>query len=220
MQREKQLNARLLVTALIIAALLFGAGLVAGFTISRERVSDLEEDVRDVIRDVQNFQLQFLFFDVLGDNATCPLLADTILSINQKSFQISEKLAVFESGSEIKDEATYTTLKQDYSRLLIGYWLLANKLQQACHSDVKTVIYFYENTCDLCADQAFVLNYLKQEYPDTVLIFTLDGRLEEASVKTIKEYYHVDSFPTLIIDGVPYPGFQSLETLKETIGLE
>lgn len=213
----KQLNAKILISALVISGLLFSGGLFTGYTLNRERLVTVEEDMRDILRSVENLQLQFLFFDVLGEEATCPLLTETLADINKKSYEIGSKLTDYGSGAEIQDYNEYILLKGEYSRLLTGYWLLMNKVKDSCNIKATTIVYFFAKECDRCDDQGFILTYLKRLHDEDILIFALDADLEEPSIQTLKTYFGVTSYPALIIDEKLYEGYKTKEELEEIL---
>jgi len=217
---KKQTNVKTLVSALLIAGLLFGTGVYTGFSINKERLSAIESDLKNALRGIEDFQLQFLFLDVLGGEASCPLLADSLKNINDQAYEIGRKLTENnpETG-EITDYNYYTDLSERYSRILTSYWLLATKMKTVCKSQSKTVVFFIEkNACNnqnpnLCDAQGFVLDNLKRTYDDKLLIFTFHADLKEPSIKVLKDYYKVEKYPTLIIEEKKYEGFQDKGTL-------
>ncbi|RLI97331.1 MAG: hypothetical protein DRO99_03155 [Candidatus Aenigmatarchaeota archaeon] len=216
---KKHLDKKILISALIISAILFGSGMLAGYGLNREKLSSIEKDMDSIIKDVQNFQLQFLFLDVLGENATCPLLAATLGGINEQSYRIGNKLESYSSESEIKDYNDYVDLKDEYSRLLVSYWLLALKLKRNCKLSANTIVYFYAKDCQRCDDQAFILTYLKNKYNEKLLVFALDADLEEPSVNTIKRYYNITEYPSLVVGNELYAGFHSRDSLEKILNL-
>jgi len=216
---KKKLDVKLLVSALIISALLFGSGIFVGYSINREKLSTIEQDMRSIVGDMQNFQLQLLFLDVLGENATCPLLGATLGDINKKSYDIGSELESYSSESEIMDYNEYLNMKKEYSRLLVGYWLLAGKLRRSCELGADTIVYFYAKECERCDDQAFVLTYLKEKLGSGLLVFALDSELGEPSIQTIQDYYGITSYPSLVVGEDMYAGFHSKETLEKILEL-
>ncbi len=214
---RKQLNIRILVSALVISAILFSAGFYTGYSINKQILGSIENDLKKVTADIQNFQLQFLFFDVLGESATCPLLRDTLSNINTQSYEIGNRLVSSGSEGQITDQNEYIILKKEYSRLLTGYWLLAKKLKDTCGLEASTIIYFFSKECTTCDDQGFVLSYLKNRMQEKLLVFALDGNLEEPSVKVLKEYFNIKTYPSLIINGKLYGGFYSVEDIEKLL---
>lgn len=210
---RKQLNAKTLAAALAISVVLFGAGMAAGLGLSGEKLGAIEDDMRSVVREVQNFQLQFLLFDVLGAQASCPLLADTLTDINERSYEVGAKLTSF-GRDEVIAPGQYGELKKEYSRLLVSYWLLAEKFKANCASEATTVLYFFSAECERCDDQGFVLTYLKSKYGDRLLVFALDADTGEASVKALMDYYEIERFPSLVVNGALTDGFVPLQELE------
>lgn len=214
---KKQINVGTLLSAFIISTILFVAGLYVGYGISTQKLSSVEKEILEINRDVENFQIQFLLLDVLGENATCPVLKNTLSDINKRSYALGSKLEASNPESEILTYREYINLKKEYSRVLIGYWLLANKFQKSCLSDITTIVYFYSKTCDRCDDQGVVLTYLKNKYGEKLLVFALDTDLDEPSIEAIKKHYEIKKYPSLIINGKLYEGFLGVDELEEII---
>ncbi len=210
----KRLDAGILVPALAITALIFFSGFFIGYNLNTEKLSVVESDIAAIAKNMQNLQLQFLLFDVLGERAACPLLSATLSEINVRSEKIGSRLELLSADYEAKDYQNYMDMKKEYSRMLLGYWLLANKFKGACDSNVSTVVYFYARECDTCGDQGFVLTYLKMKYKEGILIFALDADLDEPGIQTIKQYYNVTVYPTLVVNGDVHAGFQNTEALE------
>lgn len=216
---RKKLNVKILISALAISGLLFSAGFYTGYSINREKMSSIEGEIRNINRDVENFQLQFLLFDVLGEKSACPLLKATLSDINRRSYEIGSELESMETDSGVLNYEEYITLKKEYSRTLVGYWLLANKFEEACETDINTVLYFFSKECNRCEDQGFVLTYLKRKYGQKLLVFALDADLGEPSIETLKDYYEIDVYPSLVVNEELYEGFHPVEELKEEMNL-
>jgi hypothetical protein len=217
---KKQLNIKILVSALLISTLLFSAGFFTGYSINKEKLSSLEYEITNINKDVENFQLQFLLFDILGEKAACPLLEATLSDINKKSYEIGSRLESMESDSEILSHDEYVSMKKEYSRILIGYWLLANKFKKTCESNVSTILYFFAKKCDRCGDQSFVLTYLKRKFGEKLLIFALDADLDEPSIQTLKTYYKITVYPSLVVNEKLHEGFYSTEKLEKELKIQ
>jgi len=211
---KKRFDLKILISAIVISSLLFLSGLGIGYTINLEKLSTVESKMLEISQSLQKFQLEFLFLDVLGENATCPLLANRLSEINKESYLIGTRLESYGSGNDIMDYNEYINTKKKYSRLLIGYWLLAKKLKSSCKLNANTIVYFFSKDCSRCDDQSFILTYLKNKLGDRVLIFALDADLDEPSVQTLKTYYNITKYPSLIINENLYEGFQPKERIE------
>ena len=217
---KKPLNMRTFALALVISAVLFGSGVYTGFTINKDRLSAIENDIGGVVNSIGDFQTQFLFFDVLGANATCPLLENSITEVNDQAYEVGKKLTDNNpEHGEITDAKYYDKLMQKYSRILTNYWLLVTKMQKACNAKEKAVIFFIEKkacgteTPNICDDQGFVLDNVKRIFEKNLLVFTLHTDIKEPAVNALKNHYSVNKYPTLIINGEKYEGFQDRDTI-------
>ncbi len=214
---KKRIDYKILISSAVIAFLIFGSGVYMGFMFSKERLSVMDADLQKITKDVQNFQLNFLFFDILGANATCPLLESTISNINNEAYDLGSKLTGYASGEDIRDYSNYQEMKNDYARTLVSYWLLAEKMKGSCNLGKSTILYMFSDECPECDNQGFVLTYLKDKYKENVLIFAVDGQLDEPALKTLKNFYNITSYPSLVIDGKLYDEFVSKDMLEETV---
>jgi len=211
---KKRLDKEILIYTIIISSLLFFGGVFIGYNINMDRLSDIQKEINNVNSDVDNFQLQFLFFDVLGENATCPLLKDTLANINKKSYEIGSKITLAGQEGKIQDYSEQDNLIEEYSRVSVSYWLLANKMKASCESNATTILFFISKECDNkipnpCDDQGYVLTYYKEKFGNDLLVFTLSEDVEEASVHVLKDFYNITEYPTMIVEGDKYENFVS-----------
>jgi hypothetical protein len=218
MVMAKKTDLGLIVSAALIAALLFAAGLAIGYDLNSQRLTEIEQKSQEMIKTLQDFQLQFLFLDVLSKNASCPVL-DQIMAYTVKNYeQIGAKLA----NKELEDYTQYENLLRDYYVASINYWLLAKKLEQSCGQKYKTILFFISKSCDQyipnpCDDQAFVLTYLKQQMGEELLIFTINSDIQEPAIQALVNYYNITEYPSIVVDEKIYTGFQNLETLTKLL---
>ncbi|MBM3303753.1 MAG: conjugal transfer protein TraF [Candidatus Aenigmarchaeota archaeon] len=218
-KQVKKLDAGLIVSAFVISGLIFAAGMFVGYGLNTEKLASIESNLNSINKDVQSFQSQFLFLDMFGEKASCPMLESTLNRISENSYDLGNRLSAYGAEGEIKDEATYRERKLEYSSMLTGYWLLAEKLKSACNMSFNTILYFYSGPCPGCEDQAFILTYMKNKYGDRVLVFALDADIKEPSVEALREYYNITEYPSLVINGKPIPGFVSQQQLEDTLNL-
>ncbi len=221
---KKPLNLRTFVMALVISGILFGAGVYTGFSINKDKLSAIETEMGGVVRTIGDFQTQFLFFDVLGGNATCSLLQESIIEINDQAYEAGKKLTDNNpEHGEITDAKYYDKLMEKYSRILTNYWLVATKMKKECNTKEKTILFFIEkkacgtNFPNVCDDQGFVLDNIKRIFGKNLLVFTMHTDIKEPSIKALKDYYSVTTYPTIVIDGKKYEGFRDRDTLFDEL---
>ena len=63
----------------------------------------------------------------------------------------------------------------------------------------------------------FNLSIFPQVGSEDILIFAVDGELDEAPIRAIRKFYGITSFPSMIIDGKMFQGFISKERLESML---
>lgn len=213
-ETRKRLDKPLLISAALISALLFFTGIAVGITINEQKTSFLRERITDLNSELESFQLEFLLLDTFGENASCPLLKARVGEVNQESYELGQKLVSYEETSKFRDDTELTDIKKAYYRSLIRYWLLNRKVEEACGERTLNVIFFFVARCPACDDQATVLDYYKSVLRDDILIFTLNADVKDPFIETLRKFYSIESYPSLVVDGIKRENFRSKEDLK------
>lgn len=213
----KRFDKATLASAAVISALLFVAGVSVGININEQKTSFLRDRIVDLNSDLESVQLEFLLLDTIGENATCPLLRARINEVNKETYELGQRLLSYEETSKFTDEGDLDSLKQDYYRSLIRYWLLNKKVEEACSERTLSVIFFFVPDCPSCDDQSVVLDYYKTTLGEDILIFTLNAAVDDPFIQTLAKNFEVSRYPTLIVDDTKYEGFQSRETFRAVI---
>ena len=197
------------IVAFTITFLFFLTGLLIGVTMSNYRVQSLETFSELQRLEYDSLQLQYQYLSsLIMEEENCPALMSA-LEVNLANLEKARmKLEGYISRVE-SDKDQYMVLKKDYTLAEIRYWFLLNEVKGKCDIDVVSIIYFYsiDSTCKSCDTQGLILNELKDEFKDKLLIFALDLNFDEAMIKILKESYGVKIAPSLIIDGSLVEGF-------------
>lgn len=195
----KRLDKDILITAFIISTILFFSGFVLGWFLNEAKISTLEQSLSDTKRDVENFQLQILLMDTLGKNITCPSLEEQIKTLDKKAYELGSKLE--STSAESTGNENYIKVKSEYTRVLVTYWSLAEKMRKLCgQENFVSVLYFFSKNCVTCDDQSFVLTHLKNKLNEKFLVFTLDADFDEPVITILKKYYEIEKYPTIILE--------------------
>ncbi|RLJ02895.1 MAG: hypothetical protein DRP11_02355 [Candidatus Aenigmatarchaeota archaeon] len=214
----KRLDTGTIIMALIISTLIFLSGVFFGWSINKEKISYMKGQIDDLNNDLEAFQLEFLFLNFIGENATCPLLQNRIIQINQQSYELGNRIQNYENDEEFKDMKSLDELKRDYYRLLIRYWLLSKKMDSACKSQGSvSVLYFFSRNCSMCDEESFLLTYFKKKLNEKLLVFALDSDFDDPFIKVLKDYYGISEYPSVVIEDNLYEGFKNRDELKDLI---
>ncbi len=197
------------VTFLITAGLFITVFYVTKI-VNEKRFSEIRSIQDKISVDLLSSETQFALLNTTG----CSINANSILAPEIE--KLGERLSIMESQlSTTNDEVV--TLKKYYSLLQIKDYLLAKELAAKCPTKPVTVVYFYTNDCDACTKQGYVLTALREKYPE-IRIYSFDSGLDLSAIRTLEKINILsDERPSLVIDGVTYSGFKSLEEVEEIL---
>lgn len=203
----------ILIKTTIVTTIVFISGIFFGLWIGEKRVSELERIIVNLNENINNAELQFLFFDVMGEEISCRYLIKEAENLGNEASSLGKEVERFENAKKI-DENSFRELKKKYTSVLIRDWLMLEKIKKTCNEDYITVLYFYSNKkCEKCEEQGIILLYLKEKFKENFLVFAIDSDVSLEIVRMLKDVYEVKEYPTLVINGEVY-GFLNLKELE------
>jgi hypothetical protein len=154
----------------------------------------------------------------LNKNISCNMLTQALEKVIDEAGKLGDKVSLYETTEKIKDESFYE-LKKDYTLTLIRYWFYVEEIKKNCDKgNLVTVLYFYSNQdCFDCLSQGTILTYMKQKYPQNLMVFALDYDLDLSIISSLKRVYGVQKVPSLVINGEKYEGLATLEKLNDVL---
>lgn len=216
---QRKLSRRNLLIAGIITFLFFSMGILLGVLLTEKRVESLQVVAISQKLDYESMQLQTLFLEESVGADKCLIVSKAMDSHLQTLSDTGDKIESFIQGTQISGES-YNEVKREYILAQLKYWLLAKKARDMCGRNMVSIIYFYSDTgdCSDCGAQSRVLTYLKQRFPEQLLIFSFDASFEdEAMIEMLKTVYGIDTYPSLLIAGEKHEGMVTEEQLLEEI---
>src|SRR3990167_657342 len=93
------------------------------------------------------------------------------------------------------------------------------RLTEKCGVKPTFILYFYstKDLCEDCEKTGYVLTALRDKYPD-LRVYSFDYHFDVGAIDTLVSIYKVKSdLPALIINGITYYGFYSVENLEKTV---
>ena len=209
------------VIAGVLTFLIFSLGLSLGIVLEEKRYNWAEEI--NQIQDVEylSLQLQYAFLtnmDTKGaDNSSknsCAVLTTSLqASVNDLSDSLA-KIVEYQEANTLEDDE-FKLLKRRYALDNIRYWMLSSQAAEKCKMNFASILYFYSEECKDCPKQGTVLSYYKAILEDNLLVFPIDKELaeDEPLVAILFELYNIQTFPSVVINDVVYPGFMDKENL-------
>lgn len=205
------LGTRNALIALVITLLLAGTVAFAINYLNRARITELSAIEDQLSIDILSLDTQFSLLEA----APCDSAASST-TLTGELADMGDRLSYAESqlGS---DNAQVIRLKEQYSLLEIRDYLITKRLAAACGAKPTTVLYFYSNAgdCKDCDKAGYALSYLRDTYP-TLRVYSFDYNLDLGALRTFIDITKVRrQLPAFIINGKPYYGFTTLESLEK-----
>ncbi|MBU0627951.1 MAG: hypothetical protein KKC75_02085 [Nanoarchaeota archaeon] len=215
----RELSTSKYILAAVITIGIFMFGLLLGLVIEGKRIAYIESVSKYENMEYNSLQLQYAFVDQLSKEDNCDAVSKTFED-NIKNLESTRKrLEGFDKNTQLnKDE--FNLLKRDYVLAQVRYWLLARRTKDICKNQIATILYFYSNDkeCPNCANQAFVLDYLKKLFKDKLLIFSFDAQQEdEPMIPIFRHTYNITEYPALVIVGQKFSGLMDKNALLSNI---
>lgn len=212
--KKRPFHKRYYALAGIITLLVFVTGILTGMLLESEKISYLEQKLRELEisksdGEIQNLLATFLELD------TCRVFKYEVEKIIPEISRFGEELEIYERTRKI-ESSKYEELKKEYTLMNIKYYLFVEGLRKRCNYTYVPILYFYSNEkCEDCEVQGYVLRNLKRKAPKKYMIFAIDGDMDLESVKLLKKIYNITSYPSLVIYEKVYEGFLPMKKIEE-----
>jgi hypothetical protein len=197
----------------IITAAIFTTAIFLSNYFSQKRLNEIKNIESRIAVDILASETQFSLLSELS----CKDISSELLS--KELAILGDKLSYTEQNRG-SDDAEVLNLKKYYSLLQIKDFLLMQKIKERCGGKTLSLIYFYsniENDCADCQKEGFVLTHLREEYPE-LRVYSFDYNLDLSALQTLISIYNVkNEQPSLLINDKVYYGFKSVEDIKEII---
>ncbi len=198
------------IVAFLITSFMFATALYASNYFNNQRLEDIRATQDTISTDILSLETQF---DLLQEHSCNNISENTVLPSELRT--LANQLSYMEAqGSRNQDEVT--RLKRLYSLLEIKDYLLMKQIATKCNLKPVFILYFYSNKgdCDACEKQGYVLTSLAENYPQ-LRIYSFDYNLDVSALQTLISIDKIENtLPSLLINGKPYYGFQSVEDIN------
>jgi hypothetical protein len=206
------MESRKYIFAFLITLAIFVTAIFASNYLNNKKLEDVRAVENRVSMDILSSETQFS----LLEETSCKNIGPGFLS---KSLgELADKLSYAEHQSGF-NSAEVVELKRSYTLLEIKDYLLMKRLSEKCNIHPTFVLYFYsaDEGCKDCQKAGFVLDALRDKYPD-LRVYSFDYDLDLDAMKTLISIYNVKGqLPAFIINGDPYYGYRSLEDLETNV---
>ncbi len=193
---------------LLITVGIFAIAYFASVYFNNQKIAEIQKAQDQATVDVLSSETQF---DLL-ESQSCQDVTNTYLS--QEISNLADKISYAEQN--FSDQTQLNLLKQQYAILEVKDYLLTKQISERCKSNIVTILYFYENanSCTDCQKQGYVLDAIRQNYPQA-RVYSFDAGLDSSTIRALLSINKISdkTLPAVVVDGTTYTGFQSLDTL-------
>jgi hypothetical protein len=197
---------------LLITAGIFAAAWFASEYFNNQKIADIQRAQDQATVDVMSSETQF---DLLSEQS-CQDIGNNLLS--QEISDLADKISYAEQN--INDQSQISLLKQQYSVLEVKDFLLTKQISARCKTPVATILYFYkiDNSCSDCTKQGYVLDALRQNYPQ-IRVYSFDAGLDSSTIRALLSIYKIQTttLPALVINGKTESGFMSMDDIDKLL---
>src|SRR3989344_4047304 len=200
------------IAAFSITAVIFATAIFVSNIIGQKKLEDVRTIENRVALDILSSETQF----ALLEETSCKDIGPGFLSKELGS--LGGKLVYAENQTGFNTE-DIDYLKRSYFLLEIKDYLLMKRLTEKCGIKPTFILYFYstKDSCEDCERMGYVLTALRDKYPD-LRVYSFDYHFDVGAINTLVSIYKVKSdLPALIINGLSYHGFHSVEELEEAV---
>ena len=212
-----KISFRLYLTAAVLTAVVFSSGILFGWFLDSNRVTNVQSQIDDLAVNFQNLDLENSIYQTFGNETfSCSIYTTKAESLSKQTDQLAEELNSFKQMNQFQ-LSKLDSFKKRYTLMNLGFWLQLVNLKKNCDYNSTTILYFYTTKpCDDCVAQGIVLDTLKRKSPEKLMIFAIDSDLDLGVVTMLKTKYNVTRVPTLVInEKSKIEGFASQSALKE-----
>ena len=209
----------IIIIAISLSIILYVFGVFSGIFANRIFEKKVDKDI-EVLKeyvdlfalDVKNIQLQQVFIENFEFGDQCELLniylTQLYSQLNQYWQILPSRLEAYEKKDNLPEE--YISLKREYIRLSLRFWLLSMKNYNECNNkDIIPLLYLYSKDCDDCVfqgEQFDKYNNIMQQINKSVIVFTVDGEFPDDTIYLLKTYYNISKYPATIVNGKTVQG--------------
>jgi glutaredoxin-related protein len=196
---------------LFITIVLFAGAWYTSVYFNNRKIQTLTNAQKQANLDIISSETQF----ALLQQVACKDSNNTLL--DNEIGSLADKITYGEQNFNNQDQLN--ELKQQYTILEVKDFLLTQQISQRCKQNSVTILYFYKNAnvCPDCVSQGYVLDALRQQYPQ-IRTYVFDATLDSSTVRALLTIYKITStLPALVINGKLQTGLMSLDDIKKVL---
>jgi hypothetical protein len=205
--------------ALVIAAFIFGIGILLGFFIESNRSAQISNMFLISQTNLLDIQVQTQILN-LG-NLNCAQAIRRNIEFGDQIYQDAQTLKDYEAASRLSDALKEQHKQYDTLRTL--FWLNSIKIRDLCGNKFSIVVYLYDYATQFPEEKAKqavfsdFLNNLKQQKGNSILLIPIARNLNISSLETLQENYEINQTTILIDESTKIINVEGLKNIQNLI---
>ncbi|NUN11923.1 hypothetical protein HUU53_04760 [Candidatus Micrarchaeota archaeon] len=210
---DRKISWKLYLTALIISIIVFSAGIAVGLFLTQSVNDSLQNELSGLRSRTTELELLFL---LNSSSNLCSFYSQQVKAFDQDTSSFGAKLDFLEKKRGRLDQGV-RDLKKEFSVMQLRDYLFVSKFNEVCPQKIDSLLFFYTNeNCPECTKQGLVGPDLKQKHPD-LMIYAFDVDLNSPAVEALRELYAINSYPSIVLNGVVFNGYQSSQEIESLL---
>lgn len=212
---ERKTDWEIIVLACIGTVLVMSGIYFIGLQLNDYKVGALENDVAELEVDHRSQSLGLQVAETIDDD-NCNAIREWRESSMPELRDLRLKVESYEDSNRIEN-GEYEIVKKRYTNLVIQGIIESRMLEEQCRESTGEIIYIYSQSCAMCDDQGTILTYYRRNYSGNLAVYPLDADLNMRPVNFLQDYYEIEEYPAVIVEGEVYQGFQDQEEMGQIL---
>ncbi len=213
-------KARLLIASILIATIIFVAGLFSGWAFDRYRSNILFEETRVNELNTESFVTEQLFLEHFEEES-CDILSGRVPEMQENLREVGAKLAKLDRSKSF-DINDFNYLKRKYFIQEVQFLSIIMDLNKNCESNYDIILYFYDPYQAKSISQGQILDAVSADRNYELIVLSFDGTYyDEPLLNLLVRKYHISELPTLVINNENLgSGLIGIEKIEEKLDLD
>jgi len=201
----------ILILALILAIILFGFGVLLGWSFEKFKSDVIYNEIRDNELDTDSYLTEQQFIDRFGGDK-CTILGERVRDIQVTTRDLGYQVSAY-GAADTFTENDFNYLKRKYFISEVRFLNLIQELNAECNQSYDTILFFYDIDDVNSEHQGGILDSFAIEELYNPIILSIDREYtSEPLVELLLIQFNVTE-PAIVINGVTLPAVVEKEEI-------
>ncbi len=202
------MNINKYVIVFFITIVLFLSAFYLSTYVSNQKLNSIKELQDKVSTGLLSAETRYAILRQSDCEAVDPnsFLSDEIIELGKKLTYLEAQLGA--NNEQVRELRNY------YMTLEGKEYSLIKDFSAKCGHFPTPVLYFYNQVCDDCVKQNYIMDGVFSEKKELYRVFAFDTSLDSPVVHTFVQLYKITKTPTIVVDKEKFEGLTDADTLN------